>query len=160
MIGHEICSFGQDLVVRNRVTRGPHHTCGRITRNLRLGALPPAEVEGVRSILLQGTLCFTFSKLHHKSSHYIRNLFSWHHVQVTPGAFWTHLGTLGRLYKTMGHQNTWFLKSSFSLISEDFDEIAADPCPLRSSWRALASRYGIYVGNHHNKNRECLFGYN
>ena len=34
MVQFKICAFGQDLVNLHRVTRGPDHTCGRITRNL------------------------------------------------------------------------------------------------------------------------------
>ena len=71
----------------------------------------------------------------------IRNVISCHHVQETPGAFWRHLGTLGRLYKTMGHQNNLFRKLRFSLTSQYFDEIAAPGPHLRSVWGALVGRH-------------------
>ena len=56
------------------------------------------------------------------------------------------------------HETSKHMISEVNLFpkSEDVDELAPDGQPLRTSWRAIVGKYGIYVENMYDKNGELF----
>ena len=123
--------------------------------NLRrkLGAIPPAEVEGVRSTLLQGKLYFTFAKRQHESCELLENNFMTS-CPSDPGSILETSRNYGNRLQDHGtSKHLIFRNHDVHQQSEKFDNIATDTWHLRSDWEAIVDRYGIYIENHQDQNR-------